>query len=84
MAINDNNNSTEYFALVGSFLLVGLEAIIRVLTLALRELPYLPNRSSAKPASSLVLVVAILSSIPPGFQQVDIARAKESTAQEEM
>lgn len=29
-------NSTEYVALVGSFFLVGLEAIIRVLTLALR------------------------------------------------
>lgn len=29
--------STEYFALVGSFLLVGLEALIRVLTLALRK-----------------------------------------------
>jgi lysosomal acid lipase/cholesteryl ester hydrolase len=28
----------EYLALVGSFLLVGLEAVIRVLTLALREL----------------------------------------------
>ena len=26
----------EYIALVGSFLLVGLEAIIRILTLALR------------------------------------------------
>ncbi|KAI0125201.1 Alpha/Beta hydrolase protein [Xylariales sp. AK1849] len=29
-------NPTEYIALVGSFLLVGLEAIIRILTLALR------------------------------------------------
>jgi hypothetical protein len=29
--------STEYIALLGSFLFVGLEAIIRVLTLALRE-----------------------------------------------
>lgn len=27
----------EYVALVGSFFLVGLEAIIRILTLALRE-----------------------------------------------
>jgi hypothetical protein len=30
--------SAEYVALVGSFLFVGLEAIIRILTLALREL----------------------------------------------
>lgn len=30
------SRSVEYVALVGSFLLVGLEAIIRVLTLALR------------------------------------------------
>ena len=29
-------NRAEYIALVGSFLLVGLEAIIRILTLALR------------------------------------------------
>lgn len=29
--------STEYVALVGSFFLVGLEALIRVLTLALRK-----------------------------------------------
>lgn len=29
--------STEYIALVGSFLLVGLEALVRVFTLALRE-----------------------------------------------
>lgn len=27
----------EYFALIGSFLLVGFEAVIRVLTLALRQ-----------------------------------------------
>jgi hypothetical protein len=30
-------DSAEYVALVGSFLFVGLEAIIRILTLALRE-----------------------------------------------
>lgn len=29
----------EYLALVGSFVLIGLEAVIRVLTLALRTLP---------------------------------------------
>lgn len=29
--------SIEYVALVGSFILVGLEAVIRVLTLALRK-----------------------------------------------
>ncbi len=29
----------EYIALVGSFCLVGLEAVIRVLTLALRMFP---------------------------------------------
>lgn len=34
---DDADRSTEYIALVGSFLLVGLEAIIRILTLALRE-----------------------------------------------
>jgi hypothetical protein len=33
-----NRSSYEYLALVGSFILVGLEAVIRVLTLALREL----------------------------------------------
>lgn len=32
-----NHFSYEYLALVGSFFLVGLEAVIRVLTLALRE-----------------------------------------------
>lgn len=32
--------STEYIALVGSFVLVGLEAIIRLLTLALRAHRY--------------------------------------------
>ena len=30
----------EYIALVGSFCLVGLEAVIRILTLALRMRPY--------------------------------------------
>jgi hypothetical protein len=37
--------SAEYVALVGSFFLVGLEAIIRILTLALREskCPFLWN-----------------------------------------
>ena len=30
-------HSAEYIALVGSFMLVGLEAIIRILTLALRS-----------------------------------------------
>ncbi|KAF4124513.1 lysosomal acid lipase/cholesteryl ester hydrolase, partial [Geosmithia morbida] len=39
---------TEYFALVGSFLLVGLEAIIRVLTLAL------PAASSIRDAADFV------------------------------
>lgn len=31
------SSSIEYVALVGSFFLVGFEAIIRILTLALRE-----------------------------------------------
>jgi hypothetical protein len=31
--------SSEYVALVGSFILVGLESFIRVLTLALRASP---------------------------------------------
>lgn len=39
-----NPNSHEYLALVGSFILVGLEAIIRVLTLALRESQALSER----------------------------------------
>lgn len=39
--------STEYLALVGSFVLVGLEAIIRVLTLALRKCGRVPVWRSA-------------------------------------
>jgi len=44
----DAARSYEYLALVGSFVLVGLEAIIRVLTLALRACPP-PSRMSATP-----------------------------------
>jgi hypothetical protein len=43
------SNSTEYVALVGSFFLVGLEAFIRIFTLALREPPpelHRPTKSS--------------------------------------
>ncbi|KAK0628645.1 Alpha/Beta hydrolase protein [Bombardia bombarda] len=46
-------NITEYAALVGSFLLVGLEAIIRVLTLAL------PISESVRNASDFVDVCAM-------------------------
>ncbi len=44
----DAARSYEYLALVGSFVLVGLEAIIRVLTLALRACTP-PSHMSATP-----------------------------------
>lgn len=36
MYLIEGGTSTEYVALIGSFLFVALEAIIRILTLALR------------------------------------------------
>lgn len=38
----------EYIALVGSFCLVGLEVVIRILTLALRMRPYFSLQSMLK------------------------------------
>ncbi|POR38622.1 Putative lipase C16A3.12c [Tolypocladium paradoxum] len=61
--------SAEYLALVGSFILVGLEAIIRVLTLALR---------GSFPRCS------ILPGVATRIQQVYFARAKASREQEEV
>jgi len=34
---SDQRHSSEYFALIGSFFLVGLEVFIRIFTLLLRE-----------------------------------------------
>ena len=50
----------EYIALVGSFLLVGLEAIIRILTLALRMVPC---RFADFPANMRQLLLSFPSSI---------------------
>lgn len=43
----NRSRRAEYIALVGSFFLVGLEAIIRILTLALRMLVSFPGRDFA-------------------------------------
>lgn len=41
-------NIIEYVALVGSFLLVGFEAVIRILTLALRRPPQLRTLGASR------------------------------------
>lgn len=46
-------NRAEYIALVGSFFLVGLEAIIRILTLALRMYLAVPFLRASLTVSSI-------------------------------
>ncbi|PNY29079.1 lipase [Tolypocladium capitatum] len=63
----------EYLALVASFVLVGLEALIRVLTLALRE-----RKPAAFPRC------AVLPGVAAHIQPVHFAGTKASREQEEM
>lgn len=73
----DPSCRAEYVALVGSFFLVGLEAIIRILTLALRM-----RTSSFRDETGLIgrsnfYTFAILSSVKAALQSSYICSSKE-------
>lgn len=67
---------------MGSFLLVGLEAIIRILTLALRKYPT-PKQVALLTAASIHYHIALLSRIKTNFQSIHITRGKEGRNEKE-
>ena len=65
----------EYIALVGSFILVGLETIIRVLTLALRK--FHPNIKYPTNFFSIKCYFPFLSCVQATLQPIHIASSQE-------
>lgn len=74
-------HSVEYVALVGSFLLVGLEAIIRVLTLALRTNALLQAVAFMPANPNLQLRRSFRSSIEPPVVCLIDSRRRRINAQ---
>jgi hypothetical protein len=75
---------SEYIALVGSFFLVGLEAIIRILTLALRRfLPFLIiSYATCTNMNSIINNIFVLSSFQATLQPPHLTRSPEVRVEE--
>ena len=67
----------EYLALVGSFILVGLEAVIRVLTLALRKKPPPYFMTLVSNRSSIICRLVLLSCVAAPVQQTCDSRTQK-------
>jgi hypothetical protein len=85
---NESRSRPEYIALVGSFILVGLESLIRVLTLALRTI--VQGVPSFRPALVLTSVTShinhksLLPSVSTTIQQIHITGTEKSGAEKEV
>ena len=77
--------STEYVALVGSFILIGLEALIRIITLALRERrqSILQNHGEANLHTSATNHSLLLLSVKKSLQFPIFASRKEVADEKE-
>ena len=68
--------SAEYVAVVGSFLLVGLEAVIRILTLALRLCPAMCREKEAD-RDSFVPLAFVLWRFKTSLQSIFLSSAEK-------
>ena len=78
----DNMNRAEYIALVGSFFLVGLEAIIRILTLALRMYLAAPFLRASLTVCSIYDYHPLLSSLSTVVQSIYLTCGQEVRVEE--